>query len=231
MTLDVARSPRPLRADAERNRQRILAAAAEVFAERGLDAGLDEIARRAGVGTGTVYRRFPDKTSLIEALFVNRVDALAELTEQARQAPDAWTGLVTLITRGVELQLADRGLKELLYGEVPVPEAMQVQVIEKLRCLQPGLEEILDRAKAEGCVRSDISMTDLSISMFMLHGVGKFAAADQWRRQLALVLAGLRPDNEIPLPGAPLSDQELQNLCAPAGTARRERLSVVIERD
>jgi AcrR family transcriptional regulator len=221
---------RPLRADAERNRRRILAAAAEVFAERGLDAGLDEVARRAGVGTGTVYRRFPDKASLIEALFVSRVDAMAELTERARRAPDGWTGLVTLITRSVEMHLADRGLKELIYGDVSVTASMQAQVVERMRQVQPAVDEILDRAKAEGAVRSDYTVTDLSVTMFMLHGVGKFAVPDQWRRQLALVLAGLRPDRaEMPLlPGTPLTEQELMDVCAPgvgATGVRRPKLS------
>ncbi|GAB6902815.1 TetR/AcrR family transcriptional regulator [Kineosporia succinea] len=206
---------RPLRADAERNRQRILTAAAEVFAERGLDAGMDEIARRAGVGTGTVYRRFPDKSSLIEALFASRVDALVELVEQARHAPDAWTGLVTLITGSVEMQLADRGLKELLYGDVTVAASMQTRVVEKLARIQPMVAEILGRAQAEGTVRHDVTVTDLAVTQFMLHGVGKFSAPDQWRRQLALVLAGLRPDARAPLPGDPLTDLELLEACAP----------------
>src|SRR6266566_2146364 len=74
---------RPLRRDAERNRQRILRAAAEVFTERGLQATLDDVARRAGVGVGTVYRRFPDKEALVEALFTERLDALAGFAELA----------------------------------------------------------------------------------------------------------------------------------------------------
>ncbi|GAA3611784.1 TetR/AcrR family transcriptional regulator [Kineosporia mesophila] len=219
---------RPLRADAERNRRRILAAAAEVFAERGLDAGLDEIARRAGVGTGTVYRRFPDKSSLIEALFVSRVEALVELTEQARDAPDAWTGLVTLITRSVEMQIADRGLKELLFGDVSVAASMQAQVVEKVARIRPTVAAILAQAKAEGAVRQDVSVTDLAVTQFMLHGVGKFSTPDAWRRQLALVLAGLRPDNStLPLPGVPLSDQQLLQICAPDCVGPPGHLSVV----
>src|SRR5215472_4279290 len=84
---------RPLRRDAERNRQRILEAAAEVFTERGFAATLDEVARRAGVGVGTVYRRFPDKASLADALFTDRIDALVQLAERAQGEPDAWAGL------------------------------------------------------------------------------------------------------------------------------------------
>jgi AcrR family transcriptional regulator len=94
-----AGTARPLRRDAERNRQRILKAAAEVFAERGLEVSLDEVARHAGVGVGTVYRRFPTKDDLIEALFMDRIDEVATLAEQAAQDPDPWAGLVSFMMR------------------------------------------------------------------------------------------------------------------------------------
>jgi AcrR family transcriptional regulator len=84
---------RPLRRDAALNRQRILQAASEVFTERGLEVSLDEVARRAGVGVGTVYRRFRTKEDLVEALFVDRIDEVAALAEKATQAADPWSGL------------------------------------------------------------------------------------------------------------------------------------------
>src|SRR3954471_1197795 len=106
--------PEPrLRADAERNRRRILAAAAEVFAKRGLDAGLDEIARHAGVGTGTVYRRFPDKSLLIDALIEQRMTAIEELAEQALGFRSAWDGLVHFLESFVERLVADRALTDM----------------------------------------------------------------------------------------------------------------------
>src|SRR3954451_20998189 len=109
--------PEPrLRADAERNRRRLLAAAAEVFARRGLEAGLDEIARHAGVGTGTVYRRFPDKSLLIDALFESRFQDLVAVAESALVMDDPWAGLVWFLERSITMQQADRGLKELLFG-------------------------------------------------------------------------------------------------------------------
>src|SRR5499425_2315450 len=85
---------RPLRRDAERNRQRILKAASEVFNERGLEVSLDEIARHAGVGVGTVYRRFRTKEELVEALFIDRIEEVAALAEEAAEVPDPWSGLV-----------------------------------------------------------------------------------------------------------------------------------------
>ena len=84
---------RPLRKDAERNRQRIIDAAREVFAERGLGVSLDDIARHAGVGVGTVYRRFPDKEQLIDALFDERLDAIAARAESATEIADPWLAL------------------------------------------------------------------------------------------------------------------------------------------
>src|ERR1700722_5589931 len=88
---------RPLRRDAARNRQRVLKAASEVFTERGLDVSLDEVARHAGVGVGTVYRRFRTKEDLVEALFVERIEAVAALAEDAAEAPDPWSGLASFL--------------------------------------------------------------------------------------------------------------------------------------
>src|SRR5689334_7783557 len=93
---------RPLRKDAARNRELILETAAEVFAEQGLDAGYDEIARRAGIGVGTVYRRFPERSELVQALFESRIDEMVAIGEQAAAIPDAWEGLTWFFERSVE---------------------------------------------------------------------------------------------------------------------------------
>src|SRR3954449_6757081 len=106
---------RPLRADAERNRERILDAAREAFAEGGLDVGLHEIAKRAGVGVGTVYRRFPEKEELIAALFEDRIEDVIAIAEEALAEEDAWTGLEHFLHRTCELQVADHGLHQLVF--------------------------------------------------------------------------------------------------------------------
>src|SRR2546422_2244482 len=111
-------SERPLRRDAERNRQRILEAARELFAERGLGVTLNDIAHEAGVGVGTVYRRFPDKEQLIDALFEARIGEIADAARAAADHPDPWEGLVGFLTRAQELQSEDRGLKEIVLGGV-----------------------------------------------------------------------------------------------------------------
>src|SRR3954453_23007867 len=107
---------RPLRADAERNRERILAAARAVFAEEGLDAGLHEIAKRAGVGVGTVYRRFPEKEQLIEALFEDRIEDVIAIASEALAHADGWSGLEPFLHRTCELQVADRGMHQLVFA-------------------------------------------------------------------------------------------------------------------
>src|ERR1700760_3898707 len=105
------RDERPLRADAARNRERILAAATEVFAERGLHVTLDDIARHAGVGVGTVYRRFADKDALID----ERLAAFSQLAEEALAYESPWAGLERFLVSSLEQQAADRGLRELVF--------------------------------------------------------------------------------------------------------------------
>src|SRR5438552_8871279 len=105
---------RPLRRDAERNRQRILTAAAEVFNERGLDVSLDEIARHAEVGVGTVYRRSRTKEELVEALFMSRLDAVAAIADQAFAPPDPFSGLVSFMEKMAEIMAGNLGLRQML---------------------------------------------------------------------------------------------------------------------
>jgi len=103
-----------LRRDAELNRQRILSAAAQVFTDRGLEATLDDVARQAGVGVGTVYRRFADKSALADALFEQRIDALAAMAERAEADADPWRALVSFLHQAAETLAADRGLRQIL---------------------------------------------------------------------------------------------------------------------
>ena len=115
---------RPLRADAARNRARLLVAAKEVFAARGLDATMDEVARRAGVGVGTAYRRFRNRDDLIAALFEERLDEFMGLLDESLADDDPWRGLSGFLERSMEMQAADRGFKELLLQSVEGRERM-----------------------------------------------------------------------------------------------------------
>ena len=101
---------RPLRKDAERNRQRILAAARDLFATRGLEPNLNDIAHHAGVGVGTIYRRFSTKEELLEALFEDAMHQLADLAEEALRQPDSWQGFSWYMERMCEMTATDRGL-------------------------------------------------------------------------------------------------------------------------
>src|SRR4051794_8326504 len=107
-----AKPKRRLRADAQRNRLRILEAAEKVFAERGLGVTMDDIADAAGVGVGTVYRRFPEKADLIDAIFEQRIDEIAGLAEQGREMDDPFAGLAFFLEHAAELHAGDRALRQ-----------------------------------------------------------------------------------------------------------------------
>jgi len=199
------RPGRLLRADAERNRQRILAAAAELFTERGLEPSLDDVARHAGVGVGTVYRRFPDKASLADALFDERIDALVALAEQAQAEPDAWAALVSFLERSAEILVSNRGLRQILMYAAHGHER-GVCARDRMR---PAIESLVKRAQADGQLRADLGATDIPMIEFMVAAVAEYAWQVRpavWRRYLALILDSLRPGSA---PGRPLPEPGL----------------------
>ncbi|MPQ97561.1 TetR family transcriptional regulator [Modestobacter sp. I12A-02628] len=207
---DGCASARPLRADAERNRRRVLAVAMDVFAERGLDAGFDEIARRAGVGVGTVYRRFPRREDLVVALFEDRLQAVIGIGQAAALDPDPWTGLLGFVTGMVELQVSDRGLREVISQTAPLPSAFR----ESIDRVHAVAGDLLERAQRAGVVRSDVAVSDLVALTGMLTAVAGPDVPELWRRYAALVAAGLRADGapRAPLPLAPPDPDELDHL-------------------
>jgi AcrR family transcriptional regulator len=192
---------RPLRRDAERNRQRILDAAQELFTERGLGVTLNDIAHHAEVGVGTVYRRFPDKQQLIDALFDEHIGEMVTLAEEGLADPDPWQGLVGFLERGLDLQACNRGLKELLHN---TPEGSPLVEVARDRLL-PLLGALVERARDAGALRADIEPQDLPLVQMMMGEIidrTRDVDPDLWRRYLALVLSGLRahPDPTAPLP-------------------------------
>ena len=204
----------PLRADAERNRQRLLAAAKELLATRGLDVTLDDVARHAGVGTGTAYRRFPNKDALIDALMVDRIGEIAEIAKECLEDPDPWVGLTSYFDRALALQAADRGLKEVLFSAGRGRERSN----QARRAIAPVVTKLVARAKEAGVVRSDIDTSDVPLINFMLNTVVDFSRdiePELYRRYLAIVLDGLRPRNDLePLPVEPLRVTEFQDAMA-----------------
>lgn len=217
-----ARPGRLLRADAERNRQRILAAAAELFTERGLEPSLDDVARHAGVGVGTVYRRFPDKASLADALFDERIDALVALAEQARAEPDAWAALVSFLERSGEMLVSNRGLRQILMFAA---EGHDRGICARDR-MRPAIQSLIERAQADGQVRADLRPTDVPMIEFMVAAAAEYAwqvRPTVWRRYLALILDALRPASASgrPLPEPELSPDEMAEVMHSNPLSRR----------
>ena len=201
------RSERPLRRDAERNRRRILDAARVVFAERGLSGSHDDIAREAGVGVGTVYRRFPDKEQLIDALFEARIEEIADVARAAADHPDPWEALVGYLVRMQEVQSQDRGLKEILLGGSRGTE----RAVAARSLIAPLAAQILQRARSAGVVRSDIELTDVPLIQLAIGTIAEASrdvAPDVWRRTMTLILDGLRADCARSDLVSPALDQE-----------------------
>ncbi|MBS1679171.1 MAG: TetR/AcrR family transcriptional regulator [Actinobacteria bacterium] len=206
-----APTEKPLRRDAEENRRRLLAAAAEVFAEAGLDATLDEVAARAGVGVGTAYRRFANKEELLEALFRERVADLDAIMDRAAAAAEPWLGIVTYLEETIALTAGDRGLRELMLRP---PQGLEF-VDEARARLGPKIDELVERAHRAGALRAGVESSDLVMTVLMVSAVadyGQDRAEPPWRRFFALVVGGLRADAGGALPGAALSPAEADEL-------------------
>jgi AcrR family transcriptional regulator len=200
MTTSDGATRRPLRRDAERNRRRILDAARKLVAQRGLAISHDEIARAADVAVGTVYRRFPDKESLVEALYADRLDEVVAAAEAARDLPDPWQALVAFMTDTLEKQADNRGLGDLAYGTA---RAMKLSTQARER-VAPVVDDIVRRARAAGVVRAGVGATDLAFVPIMVGAVMESARGiddDLWRRMLVLLLDGFRSGQNTPLPG------------------------------
>ncbi|MEV6871989.1 helix-turn-helix domain-containing protein [Amycolatopsis sp. NPDC051128] len=174
---------RPLRADARRNREALVAAAREVFGAKGVDAPLDEIARRAEVAIGTLYNRFPTRADLVEAAFLPVLEEARAISEDALACADPWAGFVLFVERSVRMLVADRG-----FTEVCTRAFDPASGLEKAKHANASrMTRIIARAQEAGALRPDFRGEDLAVVF-----AGASAAAD-WRRGLALVLDGLRP--------------------------------------
>jgi AcrR family transcriptional regulator len=182
---------RPLRADARRNRERVLQAARAVFGEQGREAQMDDVARRAAVGVGTVYRHFPTKEALLEALAVDAFERITALTrENLETVADPWEALTRTLWSGAEILAADRALSEVM-SEIPgpVPIGLDMQ-----RELNEAMAELLRRAQEAGVLRPDVILDDIPMVMC---GIGaatrkSHQCAGSWRRHMAIVVDGLR---------------------------------------
>ena len=202
---------RPLRKDAVRNRELLIAAAREVFARRGSEASLDDVARHAGLGVGTAYRHFANKHELLTAMMADILDGMVLELERAALIDDPWQALVAFLEAALAVQARDRGLREVMLG-VYDPDEME-RVHERL---SPPLNDIVGRARAAGVVREDLQPTDVGMIIAMLCAVTEVAGEadpELWRRYLAMTLDGIRPGGST-LPVPALDEQVMRTAMA-----------------
>jgi AcrR family transcriptional regulator len=197
--------PAALRADAARNRARIVAAAAEVLAERGLDASTAEIAQRAGVGEATLYRRFPHKQDLVDAILEAKMSESNDLIAECAADPDPARGLRRFFVDLLEKKMQD----DLGYLEAMHDRCMTNPRFKPLRMRWLELVGVLARrAKEAGVLRDDVQPQDLGFLLTAvagtMHAPVQGVRDDLWKRYAGIILDGLRPEGASPLrPGAP----------------------------
>jgi AcrR family transcriptional regulator len=196
------------RSDAARNRERILASARALLARDGVGASVEEITRRAGVGMGTLYRHFPTKDELIDAVLEEAFAALVRVAEAAVAEADAWRGFAGFLEQALALHAENCGLKDVL--------ATRDRGGERARAararMQPLLRTLIARAQAQGALRSDFTAEDVPLVFWTGGRVIEATAAiapDYWRRYLGVLLDGLRAEAATPLPAAPLTEGQL----------------------
>ncbi|MGW4461494.1 TetR/AcrR family transcriptional regulator [Micromonospora sp. NPDC004704] len=183
-------NPRPLRADARRNRTRILDAAEAVFSEQGTTASTEEVASRAGVAIGTVFRHFPTKIDLLRAIMKELLQRLTDDVRSLNSDGDPGTGLFTFFTRMVAESAAKRTVVQLL-----ADAGIGVDLGDSVRALQEAVGALLTRAQQAGTVRADVRLDEV-MALLVSTCQGALHAgwdADLQRRTLAVVFAGLRP--------------------------------------
>lgn len=197
---------RALRADATRNRGRIIEAARAVFAEQGLDASMNEVARRAGVGVATLFRRFPTRDDLITATFADKMAAYADAIDDALADPDPWHGFCAYVERVCGMQAADRGFTDVL--TVTFPTAKGFEAVRDRAAA--GFAELIGRAKAAGQLRQDFVHQDLVLVLManagVVAGTGT-AAPEAWRRLVAYLLQAFAAEAAGPLPAPPTTPE------------------------
>jgi AcrR family transcriptional regulator len=193
-----------LRADAQLNRQRILVAAREAFAERGLEVGVEEIARRAGVGKATFFRRFPTKDALILAILEGFVSDMEAVTERALRLADPWEGLKLYMIEHARMQADNAGFFDAIasrWGHGEIPEEIPARSVATA-------EAVLEPVCRAGLVREGIEAGDIFAMLKMLGPAirpvpGMHVCESGWTRYLELLMSGIRPGQDR-LPGVPL---------------------------
>ncbi|MFD4511725.1 TetR/AcrR family transcriptional regulator [Streptomyces sp. NPDC058457] len=211
-------SAKPLRRDAQRNRDAIVAAARKAFAEQGLDASLEGVAREAGVAIGTVYRHFPRRLDLVEELFTAKFTELLAAAEEAAAMDDAWEGFCHYLEKLCALQACDRAFNDLVSARLPL-HALGRGMFERA---EERAAQIFRNAQAQGVLRDDVTPEDLAFVIWSQAGIiqaTRAVAPNAWRRHLHLLLDAFRAQCAHELPEPPLTprqvDQTLTTLECP----------------
>jgi AcrR family transcriptional regulator len=203
------------RSDAKRNRARLVASARELFAARGVDVSTRDVARHAGVGVGTLYRHFPERADLVDAVLAESFEELIALAEASLAHGDAWLGFTRFVEEALVLHGRNRGLKD-----VETNEHGRTRAQEMRRRLRPLVAQLVARAQEHGELRSDFTPQDIALLFWGSDRVIELAgdvAPELWRRQLAFVFDGLRSRNAAPLPAPALTDAQLRRVGAKRG--------------
>jgi AcrR family transcriptional regulator len=211
-----------LRRDAQANRERILDAARRLLAEQGLDASMDELARRAGVGPATLYRRFPTKEAVLDAVLGDVLEQFIRFAEEALEDDDAFAGLEHLLEQATRLQAENHGLLEILLVRL----RQEPRLGEARARFRPLVDELVSRAKQQGTLRPDLAPADVTVLLWQLGRVVDTTsdyAPELWRRYLALILDGLRPGAAHPLPHLPLTDDQIDRGIVKSAQGQSER--------
>jgi len=197
-----------LRADAQRNLVRVLDAAREVFAEQGVDAPVTEIADRAGVGVGTIFRRFPTKDDLLVAVVEQRTQQLIEAADLALESPDPGAALRGFMETATAMQISD-----VCWCEAGADLFEREGIRELTDVLVGKIGELLTSAQTAGQIRSDVRALDIPVLLMAVAKSGLMledAVPGAWKRYLAIILDGLRPEAARPLPRRPLSRRQFE---------------------
>ena len=215
-----AERSRPLRADAERNRERIVTAAARLFAEQGLSVPLEDVARSAGVGVATLYRRFPTRTDLAIAAFERNMTSYIDAVEKAFSNPRPWDGFRELVFDLCALQASDPGLRALLTTAFPASSVIEQRAAETV----DKVGEVIARAQQDGSLRSDIGVGDVVVMLLANAGVLEATrehAPEAWRRFAALMIDAFRAGTHGPLPPPTPADELRSSIAMLTGDTLR----------
>lgn len=192
---------KPVRADARRNLDALLDAAMEVFATAGVDAPIRDIAKKAGVGVGTLYRHFPQRSELIAAVFRNEVDACAAAAADIADQYEPGEALERWLNRFIEFVAAKRGLSAALHSGDPAYEALPTYLMEHLA---PAASRLLQSAATAGLARSDVAPGDFLMAIAHLCSPdGKGGITDESRRMVSLLIDGVRYQARPSVAGSP----------------------------